>query len=93
MNLKKKIFLKVAAFIEVYIPNIAAVLPLDLSINILNPVIATGEFPTNLCAVKILTDLASKQSENFTEHHLDVIMPNIALVSFLEYFPLIPVDF
>ncbi|XP_055708280.1 CLIP-associating protein isoform X2 [Phlebotomus papatasi] len=72
---------EVSTFIEVYIPNIAAVLPLDLSINIINPVIATGEFPTNLCAVKILTELASKQGENFTEHHLDVIMPNIALLT------------
>uniref|UniRef100_A0A6B2EFM1 Putative microtubule associated-protein orbit n=1 Tax=Phlebotomus kandelakii TaxID=1109342 RepID=A0A6B2EFM1_9DIPT len=72
---------EVVALIENCIPKIASVLPLDLSINILNPVIATGEFPTNLCAVKILTDLASKQGENLTEHHLDIIMPNIALLT------------
>uniref|UniRef100_A0A1B0CRV4 Uncharacterized protein n=2 Tax=Lutzomyia longipalpis TaxID=7200 RepID=A0A1B0CRV4_LUTLO len=71
---------EVVTLIEHSIPKIASVLPLDLSINILNPVIATGEFPTNLCAVKILTELASKQGENFTEQHLDVIMPNIALL-------------
>ncbi|XP_055690824.1 CLIP-associating protein isoform X2 [Lutzomyia longipalpis] len=72
---------EVVTLIEHSIPKIASVLPLDLSINILNPVIATGEFPTNLCAVKILTELASKQGENFTEQHLDVIMPNIALLT------------
>ncbi|XP_059614674.1 CLIP-associating protein isoform X4 [Phlebotomus argentipes] len=71
----------VVSLIENSIPKIAAVLPLDLSINILNPVIATGEFPTNLCAVKILTELASKQGKNLTEHHLDVLMPNIALLT------------
>ncbi|GAB0096245.1 CLIP-associating protein [Sergentomyia squamirostris] len=72
---------EVVSYIESYISKIASVLPLELSINILNPVIATGEFPTNLCAVKILTELASKQGENLTEHHLDVIMPNIALLT------------
>uniref|UniRef100_A0A1L8E5Z7 Putative microtubule associated-protein orbit n=2 Tax=Nyssomyia neivai TaxID=330878 RepID=A0A1L8E5Z7_9DIPT len=72
---------EVVTLIEYSIPKIASVLPLDLSINILNPVIATGEFPTNLCAVKILLELANKQGENLTEQHLDVIMPNIAMLT------------
>lgn len=57
------------------------VLPVDASINILNPVIATGEFPNNLCALKILRDLADQQGKDFTDHHLDILMPNIARVS------------
>lgn len=55
-------------------------LPLDASINILNPVIATGDFPTNLCAIKILTELTDKQGVNMTDHHLDSVMLNIAKV-------------
>lgn len=58
-----------------------AVLPVDASINILNPVIATGEFPNNLCALKILRDLADQQGKDFTDIHLDILMPNIARVS------------
>lgn len=58
----------------------AAVLPVDASISILNPVIATGTFPSNLCALKILRDLADQQGKDFNDHHLDILMPNIARV-------------
>lgn len=61
----------------------AAVLPVDASISILNPVIATGSFPSNLCALKILRDLADQQGKDFNDHHLDILMPNIARVSHL----------
>ena len=54
---------------------------MDASINILNPVIATGEFPNNLCALKILRELADQQGKEFTDNHLDILMPNIARVS------------
>ena len=67
--------------IEIIIYKIAPILPLDTSINILNPVIATGEFPSNICALKILTDLTDKQGKELTDNHLDIIMPNIARVS------------
>lgn len=59
----------------------SAVLPVDASINILNPVIATGDFPNNLCALKILRDLADQQGKDFNDNHLDILMPNIARVS------------
>lgn len=59
---------------------IANVLPVDLTISILNPVIATGEFPTNLCAIKLLTELVTNQSEHITDAHVDNVMPNIAKV-------------
>jgi CLIP-associating protein 1/2 len=67
--------------IDIIITKIASVLPVDASINILNPVIATGEFPNNLCALKILKDLAENQGKEFTDNHLDILMPNIARVS------------
>lgn len=56
---------------------------MDASVNILNPVIATGDFPSNLCALKILRDLADQQGKDFTDNHLDILMPNIARVSIL----------
>lgn len=60
--------------------KIAAVLPVDATINILNPVIATGDFPTNLCAIKLLSELVSCQGDQVTDAHIDSIMPNIAKV-------------
>lgn len=66
--------------IDLIIGKMSAVLPVDASINILNPVIATGEFPNNLCALKILRDLADQQGKDFNDSHLGTLMPNIAKV-------------
>jgi CLIP-associating protein 1/2 len=66
--------------IDVIITGMSSVLPVDASVNILNPVIATGDFPNNLCALKILRDLADQQGKDFTDVHLDILMPNIARV-------------
>ncbi|KAG5670591.1 hypothetical protein PVAND_000842 [Polypedilum vanderplanki] len=70
--------------IDIIITKIASVLPVDASINILNPVIATGDFPNNLCALKILRDLADHQGKDFTDNHLDILMPNIARLADVE---------
>jgi CLIP-associating protein 1/2 len=35
-----------------------------------------------LCALKILRDLADQQGKEFTDNHLDILMPNIARVSY-----------
>lgn len=64
--------------IDSIIPRIAAVLPLDITINILNPVIATGQYPSNLCAVKLLTDIVAKQGAELSDAHLDGLMVNLA---------------
>uniref|UniRef100_A0A182WIQ9 TOG domain-containing protein n=1 Tax=Anopheles minimus TaxID=112268 RepID=A0A182WIQ9_9DIPT len=73
-----KISKEVSREIDIIVVKIAGVLPLDISVNILNPVIATGEFPANLCALKILTELTQKQGKDLTDVHLDGIMPNVA---------------
>uniref|UniRef100_A0A182K2B0 TOG domain-containing protein n=1 Tax=Anopheles christyi TaxID=43041 RepID=A0A182K2B0_9DIPT len=73
-----KISKEVSREIDIIVVKIASVLPLDISVNILNPVIATGEFPANLCALKILTELTQKQGKDLTDNHLDCIMPNVA---------------
>lgn len=70
---------------EIFV-SIARMLPVDGTINILNPVIATGEFPTNLCAIKLLSELVSHQSEHITDQHVDTVMPNIAKVSNIQLF-------
>lgn len=77
---KNHCFKKVSREIDGILPKISSVLPLDASLNLLNPVIATGEFPANLCAIKLLTELANVQSTEITDQHLDSFMQNIAQV-------------
>lgn len=74
-----------AAKIDEILKPIASVLPVDSTINILNPVIATGEFPTNLCAIKLLTELVTNQSEEITDVHIDNVMQNVARVNVYFY--------
>lgn len=72
-----------AVKIDDILKPIAAVLPVDATINILNPVIATGEFPTNLCAIKLLLELVVSNKDQITDVHIDSIMPNIAKVTYM----------
>lgn len=62
------------------IPKIARVLPLAPTVAILNPVIATGDYPCNLCALKFLTELTDSKGQEMSEEQLDLLMPNIARV-------------
>ncbi|XP_068142408.1 CLIP-associating protein [Drosophila tropicalis] len=64
--------------IDNMIPRIAPALPLDLSINIVNPVIATGQFPANLCAIKLLLEVTEHHGADITDAHLDMVFPNLA---------------
>ncbi|EDV96899.1 CLIP-associating protein [Drosophila grimshawi] len=64
--------------IDTMIPRIAPALPLDLTINIVNPVIATGAFPANLCAIKILLEVTEHHGTDITDAHLDIVFPNLA---------------
>ncbi|XP_017477631.1 PREDICTED: CLIP-associating protein [Rhagoletis zephyria] len=64
--------------IDLIIPRIVSSLPLNATINIVNPVIATSCYPMNLCAVKLLTELADRHGAELTEFHLDSIFPNLA---------------
>lgn len=67
--------------IDLMIPRLARVLPLEPTVAILNPVIATGEYPCNLCALKLLTEIVDCQGQEMSEGQLDLLMPNIARVS------------
>ncbi|KAM8709603.1 hypothetical protein ACLKA7_016417 [Drosophila subpalustris] len=64
--------------IDTMIQRIAPALPLDLTINIVNPVIATGTFPENMCAIKILLEVTEHHGTEITDTHLDMIFPNLA---------------
>ncbi|KAL5286274.1 CLASP1 family protein [Megaselia abdita] len=63
--------------IDMIIPRIAMCLPLDASIKILNPIIATDVYPSNLCAVKLLKELVETQGNEFTDEHLDSVMQHL----------------
>ncbi|XP_030371941.1 CLIP-associating protein [Scaptodrosophila lebanonensis] len=64
--------------IDAMIPRIAGSLPLDQTIEIVNPVIATGAFPDNLCGIKILLELTERHGSEITDAHLDAVFPNLA---------------
>lgn len=67
--------------IDAMIVRIAEHLPLDATINILKPIISTGAFPTNLCALKILKELTECQGRQISDAQLDSIMEQITRVS------------
>ncbi|XP_026473636.1 CLIP-associating protein isoform X3 [Ctenocephalides felis] len=61
--------------------HIAKVLPVDLAIQVVHPIIATGEYPLNLGAVKLLTELTKQHQEEITEQHLEMVMSSLATLT------------
>lgn len=56
----------------------AGVLPIDLVLRVLNPIIKTGDFPVNQAAIKMLTKVAERESsKEVISHHLEDIMPGL----------------
>lgn len=53
------------------------VLPPDVVIRVLNPLITTGEYPVNQGAIKMLTKLVEQKSKEAVEPHLAEIMPGL----------------
>lgn len=60
----------------------AAVLPPDLVVRVLNPIIRTGDFPVNQAAIKMLTKVADSHPDNekVVHEHLPDIMPGLLKV-------------
>lgn len=56
------------------------VLPPDVVIRVLNPLITTGEYPVNQGAIKMLTKLVEQKSKEVIEPHLAEIMPGLIKV-------------
>jgi hypothetical protein len=57
------------------------VLPPDVVIRVLNPLITTGEYPVNQGAIKMLTKLVEQKSKEAVEPHLAEVMPGLIKVS------------
>uniref|UniRef100_A0A6M2DJN9 Putative microtubule associated-protein orbit n=1 Tax=Xenopsylla cheopis TaxID=163159 RepID=A0A6M2DJN9_XENCH len=61
--------------------HIAKVLPVDLAIQVVHPIIATGEYPLNFGAVKLLTELTKSHGEEITDQHLDMVMNSLSMLT------------
>ena len=59
----------------------AGVLPADMVIRVLNPIIKTGDFPVNQAAIKMLTKVVEKQTPGDMEAHVGEVMPGLLKVS------------
>lgn len=58
------------------------VLPPDVVIAVLNPLITTGEYPVNQGAIKMLTKLVEQKSKEVIEPHLaDIMLSLIKVIS------------
>jgi hypothetical protein len=57
------------------------VLPPDVVIRVLNPLITTGEYPVNQGAIKMLTKLVEQKSKEAVEPHLAEVMPGLIKVT------------
>jgi len=57
--------------------TMAMVLPPDMVIRVLNPIIKTGDFPVNQAAIKMLTKLVEKQTPDGISQHLSDVMPGL----------------
>ena len=62
--------------------SMAMVLPPDIVIRVLNPIIKTGDFPVNQAAIKMLTKVADhERSREVVVTTLDEIMPGLLKVT------------
>jgi CLIP-associating protein 1/2 len=57
--------------------TMAGVLPPEMVVRVLNPIVKTGDFPVNQAAIKMLTKLVEKQTPDSVEVHLQEIMPGL----------------
>jgi CLIP-associating protein 1/2 len=57
--------------------TMAGVLPAEMVVRVLNPIIKTGDFPVNQAAIKMLTKLVERQTPESISHHLADVMPGL----------------
>merc|ERR1719507_2890734 len=57
--------------------TMAGVLPTDMVVRVLNPIIKTGDFPVNQAAIKMLSKLVEKQTADSMEPHVGEVMPGL----------------
>lgn len=57
--------------------TMAGVLPAEMVVRVLNPIVKTGDFPVNQAAIKMLTKLVERQTAESIEVHLAELMPGL----------------
>ncbi|XP_069703536.1 CLIP-associating protein 1 isoform X4 [Periplaneta americana] len=57
--------------------TMGTVLPPDVVIRVLNPLITTGDYPVNQAAIKMLTKLVEQRGKDVVEPHLGEVMPGL----------------
>ena len=74
-------FFQVERAAEACAAAMAGVLPADVVIRVLNPIVKTGEYPVNQAAIKMLTKVAEHEaSKEIVVAHLSEIMPGLLRV-------------
>nr|CAD7588057.1 unnamed protein product [Timema genevievae] len=68
---------EVLRFAEGCAATMGTVLPPDIVIRVLNPLIKTGDFPVNQGAIKMLTKLAENRPRDTVEPYLEEVMPGL----------------
>ena len=61
--------------------TMAGVLPTEMVVRVLNPIVKTGDFPVNQAAIKMLTKLVERQPKETMMLHIAEIMPGLLKVS------------
>ena len=75
------VYLQVVRAAEACAATMAGVLPSDMVIRVLNPIIKTGDFPVNQAAIKMMTKVVEKQTPADMEPHVGEVMPGLLKVS------------
>merc|ERR1719220_825719 len=55
----------------------SGLLPAEMVVRVLNPIIKTGDFPVNQAAIKMLSKLVEKQPADSMEPHVGEVMPGL----------------
>ena len=61
--------------------TMSGLLPPEMVVRVLNPIIKTGDFPVNQAAIKMLSKLVEKQTADSMEPHVGEVMPGLLKVS------------
>ena len=59
----------------------ASLLPSEMVVRVLNPIIKTGDFPVNQAAIKMLTKVVERQTPDSMQLHVGEVMPGLLKVS------------
>ena len=64
--------------------TMSGLLPPEMVVRVLNPIIKTGDFPVNQAAIKMLSKMVEKQTADSMEPHVGEVMPGLLKVSLAE---------